>query len=90
MVFSMDKVRGKRIAALVLAANTFIAFWLSVFFFFNYSNEIGQLALDTQEYFGSSDAAEHGKIIKLPPLFKTGVLLFIYASYFAAGLYLHR
>lgn len=45
MVFSMDKVRGKRIAALVLAANTFIAFWLSVFFFFNYSNEIGQLAI---------------------------------------------
>ena len=45
MVFSVDKVRGKRIAALVLAANTFIAFGLSVFFFFNYSNEIGQLAI---------------------------------------------
>ena len=66
MVFSMDKVCGKRIAALVPAVNTFIAFWLSVFFFFNYSNEIDQLALDIQEYFGSSDAAEYGKIINLP------------------------
>ncbi|MCD8359268.1 MAG: hypothetical protein LUC29_00120 [Acidaminococcaceae bacterium] len=45
MVFSLDNVRGKRMAALVLAVNTFLAFGLSVFFFFNYSNEIGQLAI---------------------------------------------
>lgn len=45
MVFSLDNVRGKRMAALVLTVNTFLAFGLSVFFFFNYSNEIGQLAI---------------------------------------------
>ena len=45
LVFSMEGVRGKRLAALVLAANTFIAFGLSLFFFFSYSNEPGQLSI---------------------------------------------
>ncbi len=45
LVFSMEGVRGKRVAALVLAANTFIAFGLSLFLFFSYSNEPGQLSI---------------------------------------------
>lgn len=44
-VFSKEDVCHKRTAALILAGNSFIAFGLSVFFFFSYSNEPGQLSI---------------------------------------------